>query len=77
MVLLATAVVLLAIGLGVLIGDSGGSSPIKGPVTVVLRGSGATGATGSSAGSTTAAKSTAKSTPPPKTSTIGSGSFAG
>jgi hypothetical protein len=75
MVLLATAVVLLAIGLGVLIGNSGGSSPIKGPVTVVLSGSGVAPVSGAS--TTPAAKSTAKSTPPPKTSTVGSSSFAG
>jgi len=75
MVLLATVVVLLAIGLGVLIGNSGGSSPIKGPLTVVVSGSGATGASGGS--TTTAAKSTAKTTAPPKTSTVGSNSFAG
>jgi hypothetical protein len=66
--LLAVLVVLVAFGVGVLIGNSGGSSQIKGPITVVLSGSGATGG-GSGAGkSATKATSGAKSTPP-KTST--------
>jgi hypothetical protein len=63
--LLALIVVLLALGVGVLIGNGSSSSPIKGPVTVVLSGSGATGSgTGKTAG-----KSTGKTPKPPKAPT--------
>jgi hypothetical protein len=66
--LLSLIVVLLALGIGVLIGNSRSStSSFKGPVTVVLSGSSATAPTGSSGGGKT--KTTAKTTKPPKAPT--------
>lgn len=71
--MLALIVVLVALGIGVLIGNAGSSSPIKGPITVVLSGSGATAA---GSGSTkTSGKPAA--TAPPKVTTTSTSDFAG
>jgi hypothetical protein len=63
--MLALIVVLVALGVGVLIGNSGGSSPIKGPVTVVLSGSGTTGGTGSAGAKSTGKSAGTSKTPAP------------
>ena len=76
--MLALIVVLVALGIGVLIGNAGGSSPIKGPITVVLSGSGAT-ATGSGGAAKSSGKpaGTTTSAATPKVTTTSASDFAG
>jgi len=78
-VLLGTLVVLVAIGVGVLIGNAGKTSPVKQPIRVVLSGqgvaalSGGAGATATGGATTTPSGGKSTKTPPASTTTTSSG----
>jgi hypothetical protein len=75
MVLLSLVVVLLALAIGILIGESGNASPLKGPVTVVVSGSGATGASITGGTKTTSAPGASTTATTPTKTTISNNSF--